>query len=386
MEVPVEERIEETKLEKAEEKIEEIKIVEEEKEGETDKQGKEEEEAAKGEETKELIISTETPAETEIKIEEPGEEDKTVEKEGEISIETEGEASSEGGEGKETKESEESGKYGEEETIDLESVEQEGSGGKAATSEEESGLSDVEKTIKEKFGDVGIKVYNLIDGSRTTDEIMKETGVSDKKLVEILNFLEDKGIIKMEGKDKAQVEEKPIQENIGEVLGPDEYGMGQDPKGFPTIDTPIKLGTDIIKMLKVKADLLLKYGDRGSKIMDMIDGKNDVLDLSLKLNLAFYEVWEVLNFLIQNAAIMMKPLTRLEVKKKYGDPGFAVYKRFGREGVMLYELIDKNLSIKQMAGMITKDKEKFLDMFLFIRKVLNIEIPIDKEVLMKQLG
>ena len=81
----------------------------------------------------------------------------------------------------------------------------------------------------------------------------------------------------------------------------------------------------------------------------------------------------------------MKPLTRLDVKRKYGDPGFSVYKKYGREGVMLYELIDKNLTIKQMAEKITKDKDKFLDMFLFIRKVLNIEIPIDKEVLMRQL-
>ncbi len=317
-------------------------------------------------------------------------------KEGEIKIETEEEAPSDE-EKKEDliiapEESEEQEETDEtetkkEEVIDLGSIDQSGAEEGKETEEEE--LNTVEKMIKEKFGDVGIKVYTLIDGSRTTDEIMKETGVSDTKLVEILNFLEDRGIIKMEGRDKEKeaVKEKPsIEGNIGDVMGPDTDVTGQDPKGFPTIDVPVKLGLDIIKSLKLKADILFKFGDRGSRIMENINGKSDVLDIVIKLNLSLYEVLDIINFLLQNGAIIMKPLTRLEIKKKYGDPGFSIYKKYGREGVMLYELIDKNLTIKQMAERITKDKEKFLDIFMFIRKVLNIEIPIDKDVLMKQLG
>lgn len=271
-----------------------------------------------------------------------------------------------------------------EEMLDLGAIEEEtGRGGEEVAED----LGTVEKMIKERFGDVGIKVYTLIDGSRTTDEIMRETGVNDTKLVEILNFLEERGIIKMEGREKEGAREKPPPEMaLGEVMGPDTDVMGQDPKGFPTIDMPVKLGVDIIRSLKTKTDLLFKYGDTGSKVLDNIDGKNDVLDIAIKLNIPLYEVFNVINFLLQNGIIIMKPLSRLDVKKKYGDPGFSVYKKYGREGVMLYELIDKNLTIKQMAERVTKDKEKFLDMFLFIRKVLNIDIPIDKDVLMRQLA
>ena len=153
--------------------------------------------------------------------------------------------------------------------------------------EEASGLNTAERMIKERFGDVGLKVYTLIDGSRTTQEIMDETGVSDTKLVEILNFLEDRGIIKMEERERSSgVVEKPSkEETLGDVLAPDEGISGADPKGFPTIDIPVKLGIDIVKSLKIKADLILKFGDKGTKIFEAINGKNDILDIAITLQI-----------------------------------------------------------------------------------------------------
>ena len=82
----------------------------------------------------------------------------------------------------------------------------------------------------------------------------------------------------------------------------------------------------------------------------------------------------------------MKPLSRTDVRSKYGDDGYAVYKRYGKEGLMLYELIGKEMSIQQMADKITKDKSTIIDMFVFIHQVLGIELPIDRDVLAKQLG
>ena len=354
------------KIEEVEKKEEIIEQVEEKKE-EVIEPEKEEPKILEPEKEE---FKIEPPEEDEIKIEAPEEEEKKEE-----IIEAE--------EKEETLEPEK------EETIDLASMTEEGLGdvGSEEAGEEE-GLNTVEKMIKDKFGDVGVKVYTLIDGSRTTDEIMKETGVTETRLVEILNFLEDRGIIKMEGKEKEKGEptEKPVSDTgIADVMGPDTDVTGQDPKGFPTIDVPVRLGLDILKTLKLKADILFKHGDKGSRTLDSVDGKIDTLDISLKTNLPLFTTLDILNFLLQSGALIMKPLTRLDVKRKYGDPGFSVYKKYGREGVMLYELIDKNLTIKQMAEKITKDKDKFLDMFLFIRKVLNIEIPIDKEVLMRQL-
>ena len=55
----------------------------------------------------------------------------------------------------------------------------------------------LEGMIRERYGETGIQVYNLIDGQRNTDDIMAIAGVSEQELGNILSFMEDKGIIKM---------------------------------------------------------------------------------------------------------------------------------------------------------------------------------------------
>lgn len=152
------------------------------------------------------------------------------------------------------------------------------------------------------------------------------------------------------------------------------------------VEIPIKAPLDIVKSVQMKAKMMLKFGDKGAKITENVDGKNDILDISLKLNLPLYEVYDILRFMMENGYLIMKPLGRADVRKKYGDDGYAVYKRYGKEGLMLYELIGKEMTIQQMADRITKDRAKIVDMFIFIHKVLGIELPIDRDMLAKQLG
>ena len=42
------------------------------------------------------------------------------------------------------------------------------------------------KILKEKFGDVGVKVYRLIDGQRSAQEILEEVGISEDELINML--------------------------------------------------------------------------------------------------------------------------------------------------------------------------------------------------------
>ncbi len=60
-----------------------------------------------------------------------------------------------------------------------------------------SDLNLVENIIRDKYGDLGVRVFNLIDGQRNTEQIMNATGVSESKLIEMLGFMEQKNIIKM---------------------------------------------------------------------------------------------------------------------------------------------------------------------------------------------
>jgi hypothetical protein len=280
-----------------------------------------------------------------------------------------------------------------------------------AKPEPESELSPVEKIIFEKYGDVGLRAYSLIDGQRTAEEIMRETGLTEAKLVEMLDFMDEQGIIKLDYPKGGSGNQPPA--------GPSEFGAPSMQFGGPTqaapqarkeepggfgpmiegedsldearavpspVEVPLKAPLDIVRSVQMKAKMMLKYGDKGAKISESVDGKTDVLDISLKLNYPLYEVYDILRFMMENGMLIMKPLSRVDVRKKYGDDGYSVYKRYGKEGLMLYELIGKEMTIQQMADKITKDKAKIVDMFIFIHKVLGIELPIDRDMLAKQLG
>ena len=58
-------------------------------------------------------------------------------------------------------------------------------------------LNLVENIIRDRYSDLGVRVFNLIDGQRNTEQIMNATGISESKLIEMLGFMEQKNIIKM---------------------------------------------------------------------------------------------------------------------------------------------------------------------------------------------
>ncbi len=374
-------------------------------EGETSGEGEQEPagEETKNEEESESIqpVEEEQPAEEsteELEIESSQESEATSE---EPSSEETTEAASEAEETEQSTEQEPSTE--EKDELELSSLES------PPADEAESDLSPVEKIISEKYGDLGLTVYALIDGQRTAEEIMKETGLTEAKLVEILDFMDEQGIIKLDyPKGKPAAAEQPstfgrsgaapssvtTSAPTEESKKPDTFapmaegeGILDESRAVPSpVELPIKAPLDLMKSVQLKAKIMLKYSNKGSKVYDMVDGKNDILDIVSKLDIPLYDVEAILKFMMENGMLLLKPLTRADVRKKYGDDGYSVYKVYGKEGLMLYELIGKEMTIRQMADKITKDRSKIVDMFIFIHKVLGIELPIDRTMLAKQLG
>ena len=66
----------------------------------------------------------------------------------------------------------------------------------------------IESIIREKYGELGAQVYDLIDGQRNAEEIMQATSVPEKKLAEMLEFMEQKGIIKMRYPDQKTTQQQ----------------------------------------------------------------------------------------------------------------------------------------------------------------------------------
>ncbi len=300
----------------------------------------------------------------------PGEEEKT---------ETEETEAREEAESKDEIESEEK-----EEQIEPKTEEEEDGGKKEEiVPEEEPELNPVERTIKEKYGDVGLKVYALIDGQKTAEEIMNETGVSEAKLIEMLEYMEKQGIIKLEHPEaKAAAEAEEEKEKFVPLA---ETGPGGQMKETAPVEVPSKTPLDMFRGIQIKAKIAIQYGEKGSKIFDAVDGKASDVDMALKHSIPLYEVRDILSFLASNRIITTRQLDRNEIAKRYGEDCFAVYKKYGKEGVLLYELIGKDIGIRQIARLVTREKDKFAEMFIFVHKVLGIDIPIDKDVVYSQL-
>jgi len=58
-------------------------------------------------------------------------------------------------------------------------------------------LSPAEKEIWNKFGEAGLLIYKLIDGQKTAKEILRNTALEESKLIEILDFMDERGMINL---------------------------------------------------------------------------------------------------------------------------------------------------------------------------------------------
>ncbi len=242
-------------------------------------------------------------------------------------------------------------------------------------------LTPIEKMIKEKFGDVGVKVYNLIDGERTAEEILKETGISEVKLIEILEFLDTQGIIKLEKPEEKPITEmEPITEVSTEIK---EEPTGE---GVVPVDVPVKQKLGFFKETALKFDLMKRFGPLGAKVYNLIDGKRNIVDLAIDAHTSLFKLDDILEYLGKKGAVIFKTMSREEIKEKYGEEGLTIFKKYGRDGLLVYELIGRVSSLKALQKWSQLEPERLVDIFVFIHDILNIQLPISKEAMYKQLG
>lgn len=61
---------------------------------------------------------------------------------------------------------------------------------------ESNALTPVEKTMFDKYGDIGLRIYALMDGETTPEKMMDATGLTEAQLVDMLVFMMNEEIIK----------------------------------------------------------------------------------------------------------------------------------------------------------------------------------------------
>ena len=256
-------------------------------------------------------------------------------------------------------------------------------------------LSPLEKIIYNKFGREGVEVYNLIDGEKTAEQILKDTGISETRLVEILEFMDDEGIIKLEkpgrGKGEANPKEEKKEVQFEPILD-DKDQLGVEPvpleertKNIPIV-LPVPQPVNIFTRMETKLKLSLKYPGKGQRLLAAIDGKKDVVALSKELGVSLDEIDRMIGSLTKRKAVSLGPLTDQEIKDRYGSDGLKIYKRYGREGILIYELIGKEKTIKDVVIRSRIEPKRAVDIVLFIHGILGLGMSFDKRILYAQLG
>lgn len=59
-------------------------------------------------------------------------------------------------------------------------------------------ISPVKRIVFNNYGQTGLQIYELIDGRRTSHDIMLKSGVSESRLSEIIHFMIEQGILKVD--------------------------------------------------------------------------------------------------------------------------------------------------------------------------------------------
>ncbi len=290
----------------------------------------------------------------------------------------------------------------------------------------------MENKLYNKFGDDGLYAYSLIDEFKTPREIMKQTGMSEERLKGIIEFMKEEGIIKLERplvipaeippeekprlvkpaaqppKQVAPFHAPPVTTPLQPKPSPPTAQPQPKPVTTPAPPKPIEtpapkalkplpfsraevcvptaLPLKLVNKLRIEGELLRRYGNEGSKVLSLMNGKKVNVKIMKELRMSPARFDNITSFLLDNGAIKVQCLTPENVRELYGDEGFSIYNRYGREGILLYEFIDKKSSLRDIVKMSGIEPSLAVEIFSYIHKVLGLDIPIDTELLYKQLG
>lgn len=252
--------------------------------------------------------------------------------------------------------------------------------------------SSAEKKIYDRFGQLGIDVYRLLDQVATPSEIPSRLPIAEPELLEILEFLQKENIIELEKPEEEKTEEAPP----GEEAPTPSKELGKEAPPAPTekevvlpprpILLPIKRSLGLFGKLKIEAELLRRFGQPGAHLFSLIDGERTTIKLAKISKYPLELIDRILDLLLENGAIDLHELTGEEIKERYGEEGLAICDVYGRDGVLIYELIDKRATIKEIIVASRVPPKRGVEIFAFIHKILGLEIPLDVHILYRQLG
>ncbi len=246
---------------------------------------------------------------------------------------------------------------------------------------EEENLTPSETIIYDKFGMEGVKIFRLVDGVRSVDEIAKEAGTTKEKVMDVLKFSQDVGLITMD------TQEEKVEERFVPLTGEINEAVKAEREVEPILHISYE-PKDFLSKMKIKLNIVLQFAKDGRKIIEYLENKKkcSIVDIVKYTKAPLKTVENVIDMLRKEGVVKVRELSIDEINKEFGFDAYIIYKKYGVKGVVFYELIGEDTNIKEIANIIgEKDPNKIIEIFELIHKVLGIPIPIDKSVLKKQL-
>ncbi len=254
--------------------------------------------------------------------------------------------------------------------------------------------SSAEKKLYDQFGQQGVDVYRLMDKVSLPSEILSRIPIQEAKLLEILKYMQKEGLIGLQAPEEApaEIEEEEIPAPREEAPRPVKAQM---PPKLPTqelalpprpVYLPIKRQLGLFGKLKIEAELIKRFGQHGMHLYSLIDGERTTIKLSKISRYPMSLIDSMLDILSAHGAIELRELTGDEIRERYGEEGLAIYDVYGRDGVLIYEMIDKRATIKEIIMASGLPPKRGVEIFAFIHKILGLEIPLDTNILYRQLG
>ena len=223
-------------------------------------------------------------------------------------------------------------------------------------------MSNMEKEIFQIAGEDGVKIFRIADGVTTTEEAPKILGISKEKFDETLEKLREKYIeIEREKRVEVVIEKK---------------------ERLP----PIALPYDKRSTFFSSFSLFNKFGPSGKKLFDLIDGKMDVIQLASKGELPLSSTDKVMEYLGEKKLVRFRKLNIDEIKKRYGKIGIDIYKEYGREGLLIYLLLEKYKNPIKALRISKVDRLVGISVCEYIYNLLSLKRPFSPRILRKILG
>ena len=224
-------------------------------------------------------------------------------------------------------------------------------------------------SISDRLGEKAVLLFRIADGNITIKQATEELGISSSDMQKLIEALEGK-FINIEA-----VEEKKLETVVKRI----------EPLQVP-IDIPRKTLMNPVTQVSIELELAAKFGPSARKLFQLIDNKKDIIDLATELSLPISYVDDVLYYISGFGVLRFRKLLTDEIKKRYGPFGITLYNQHGRNGLLLFRLLEKYPPITAIKTL-DIDPLEGIAAYETIYRLLSPPFPLNsKQILAKLLG